>query len=733
MNGKTQSFVIASVLATFAWNGTVVAQTDEAISEARQKGMEFIRSKQDTDGSWPYEGHNAGITALCTLALLENGAAPYDPVIDKGYRYVRRQASTVKDTYDITLSILLLARLGDRQDRTLIRGLGARLLAGQTHSGGWTYSCPAAETSILADVKKIEKKEGYGDNSNTQFAVLGLWVASRYGVPIDDAMVAVARRFTEGQNNDGGWGYSDTSEAASTRESMTCAGLFSLTVARATRIRQQQREKSTNPRRGEKEVLLNDPVFSKGFERVGSQVKGIHPAWPRYTLWSFERLGVLLGLEKLGDTDWYRIGADALLKTQKDDGSWPDAFGKNGLSDTSFALLFLRKANLGSDISRIMAGEPDKVFQIINRDDQPRFETIQDALKESREGDVIRVDGNGPFKFSHDVIEHDLTIQAGLGYDPVFELQIGISPEGLRYKPEKDPRAQHLLKIAGGNVVLEGLRLQMDPPVSSTPVPWKTIYVTGGNLRLLNCAVSEANRRGTTHLVLAAPGEHSIRNSLIIGGAAGIHSQNPGEQKLTIENSILFCSTGILFSNAPDSKETANTKVILTQSTVNGAEVFSAADFRGTIDIDSALCVYKCEAIGLKFLAVANRPADRTWQGLNNVYNVGSWVGAGGKKGSVTDPKTWSKFWGGTDQDNSKLTITFSQPHKNGTFGHGLAPQDWDFSEKSELAQSTVRYGVRASIIGPGEGFSRYREDFQYGEWKRGNRQPLITAETGLK
>jgi hypothetical protein len=733
MNGKTWALVIAGLATTVAWSGSAFSQTQDEIDAARHKGLEFIRSKQDTDGSWPYEGHNAGITALCTLALLENGAAPYDPVVDKGYRYVRRQATTVKDTYDITLSILLLARLGERQDRNLIRGLGARLLAGQTHSGGWTYSCPPAELSILADVRKIAKKEGYGDNSNTQFAVLGLWVASRYGVPIEDAMIAVARRFTEAQNDDGGWGYTDTAEAATTRPSMTCAGLFSLTVARATRLRQQQREKAANPRRGEKEVLLNDPVFSKGFERVGNQAKGIHPSWPRYTLWSFERLGVLLGLETLGETDWYRVGADALLKTQKDDGSWPDAFGKNGLSDTSFALLFLRKANLGSDISRIMAGEPEKVFQIINRDDQPRFETIQDALQESRAGDVIRIDGNGPFKLSHDAIDRDLTIQAGLGYDPVFELQIGISPEGLRYRPEKDPRAQHLLQISGGNVVLEGLRLQMDPPITSTPVPWKSVYVTGGNLRMLNCSVSETNRRGTTNVVIDAPGEHSIRNCLIVGGTAAIQLQNPNEQMLTVENSILFCNTGILFSNHPESKETADTKVVLTQSTLNGVEAFNAADFRGTVHIDSALCVYKCDAIGLNFLAVANRPADRTWQGLNNVYNVANWVGAGGKKGPVADPKAWSKFWGDTDKDNSKLAITFSQPRRNGVFGHGLAPQDWDFSEKSELAQSTVRYGVRASMIGSGEGFSRYREDFQYGEWKKGNRQPLVTAETGLK
>jgi hypothetical protein len=663
---------------------------------------------------------------------LENGAPIYDPAVEKGYRFVRRQAATVKDTYDLALAILLLSRIGDRQDKALIRGMGARLLAGQNYSGGWTYSCPAADQSILADVRKIEKKEGYGDNSCTQFAVLGLWVASRYGVPIEDAMASVARRFVEGQNSDGGWGYNDTSQGVSSRESMTCAGLFCLAVARATRIRQLQREeKGSSGKRGEKETLLNDPVFSKGYALVGNYAKNIHPGWPRYSVWSVERLGVLLGVDKIGDADWFQLGASGLLKSQQPNGSWPD--GKNGLSDTSFALLFLRKANLGSDISRLLAGQPERVFQIVNRDDGPRFETLQDALQASRPGDVIRIDGNGPFKLSHDVISHDLTIQAGFGYDPVFEFQIGISPEGLRYKPDQDPRAQHMLKISGGDVRLEGLRLQMDPPVSSNPVPWKTVYVTGGHLRMLNCSISEGNRRGSKGVVLAAPGDHTIRNSMIVGGAAAVEIVAAGEHRLTVENSILFSNIGVNIVNDPNAKEVADVKLFLTQSTINGPEAFSAPDLRGTIHIDSALCVYKCDTMGLKFLSVPNRNTDRSWQGLHNVYNVTNWVGAQGKKAPVTDVKSWSKFWNGADKDNSRLTITFAVPHRNGGYSHGLSPQDWDLSEKSELALAAVRYGVHAATIGAGEGFSRYREDFQYGEWKKGNHAPRVTAETGLQ
>lgn len=708
------------------------AQTEIEITEARLKGIDYIKSKQDIDGSWPYEGHNTGITALCTLSLLENGVAIYDPAVDKGYRFVRKQAATNKDTYDLALGILLLSRVGDRQDRALIRGMGARLLAGQLLSGGWSYSCPSADLSVLADVRKIEKKEGYGDNSCTQFAVLGLWVASRYGVPIEDAMVAVAKRFVEDQNKDGGWGYVNQGEGAPSRESMSCAGLFCLSVARATRIRQLQREeRSSSGKRTDKDSLQNDPVFSKGYELVGTYAKGIHPGWPRYSLWSVERLGVLFGVDKIGDAEWFSLGAGALLKAQQADGSWPD--GKNGLSDTSFALLFLRKANLGSDITRLLAGQPEFSFQIANRDPVPRFETLQDALQSSQPGDVIRVDGNGPYKMMHDEIAHDLTLQAGFGYDPVFEFQIGISPKGLRYKPEQDVAAQHMLKISGGNVLLEGLRLQMDPPVTSAPLPWKTVYVTGGHLRMLNCSISEGNRRGSKGVVIAAPEDHTIRNSSLVGGAAAIEVVAAGEQSITLDNSILYSNLGINVVNDSSTKAPADLTLYLTQSTINSTEAFSAPDLKGKVHIDSALCVYKCEALGLKYLAVANQNTDRSWKGLHNAYNVVNWVGSQGKKAAITDPKTWSKFWGGADQDHTKLTISFVVPHGKGAFTHGLLAQDWDLSEKSELAFSTIRYGVHAANIGAGEGFSRYREDFQYGEWKKGNYAPLITTETGLE
>lgn len=72
--------------------------------------------------------------------------------------------------------------------------------------------------------------------------------------------------------------------------------------------------------------------------------------FPFYYLYSIERVGALLGERFIGGHDWYREGAEILLRRQLKDGAWPsdmgevNAFGAPDVASTSFALLFLRRA-----------------------------------------------------------------------------------------------------------------------------------------------------------------------------------------------------------------------------------------------------------------------------------------------------------------------------------------------------------------------------------------------------
>ena len=684
---RSSWLVVFFALGLYLTDATAFAQTDEEVEKARTMAIEFIRGKQ-SDGHWEYTGHDTGITALCTLALLENGAAIYDPIVERGYRYVKRNAADRKETYDLALSILLLARIGDRLDRPLIRTLGARLLAGQTKTGGWSYTCPDVESTILQDVKKIERKPGAGDNSNTQFAVLGLWVASRTGLPIEEAMRDVGTRFVESQLDDGGWAYAfpeKGKEKPSTpsAEAMTPAGLFCLTVARATKIRSQLKDKSSSSIRGEKETLLSDPTFAKGLARVGYFAKATVPGKARYSIWAVERIGVMLGIEKFeGDVDWFKLGADSLIKTQKPDGSWPSDNAGNILSDTCLAALFLRKANLGSDISRLLVGQPELAFSIANKPGTARFENLQEALKVAEAGDIIRIDGNGHYKFVHDVFNKDITIQAGFGYDPIFEYQIGDSPDGIRYRPEKDVQAQQMLTVSGGTVTLEGLRLQLDVPVGSAQIPWKGILVTGGNLRMLNCSLSEGNRRGPTLVSIKGEGTAVFRNCLLIGGKTCVEIEANGKQDITFDNSVLYSNNCITVSSNPKTKQPPDIDLHLYQSVVQGVEGFSFPNVTGNIRIESLFTGYKCDSLGSSMLVGPSEKKGREWKGAGNCYNVSNWIGAAGKKNSaITDPRSFNKFWGDTDKDNLKLPLGFTSLKKTGptaSFSHMNKPEDWD-------------------------------------------------------
>lgn len=702
----------------------VAGATDAEVEAARVKGMDYLKTQQLTDGSWEFANYKTGITALTTLSLIENGMPVTDPVIDRGYRFVKRQASEVKNTYEVALSILLMARVGDRLDRPTIRLLGARLLAGQNKGGGWGYSCPQVDASVLSNLKKLERTDGLGDNSCTQFGVLGLWVASRYGVPVDSAMAEVATRFLDGQNTDGGWSYTPSTKEKPepTKDSMTCAGLFSLTVARATKIRTQQKETSgsTSERGGEKATLLSDPAYAKGFQRVGDFAKGIGPGTPRYTIWSMERLGVLLGLQKLGETDWFERGADGLLKTQNADGSWGG--GKEVLSDTAFSILFLRKANLGSDISRLLEGAPEKQFAVFSGGNTERFDTLDEAIKAAKPGDQVRIDSNGPFKVGHQNLDKDITISAGFGYEPILEFQVGLNPDGIRYRPEKDVDGRHMFKVTAGVATLEGLRLQMDPPISSTPLPWKGVLVTGGTLRLLNCVISEGNRRGMTGVSVTGPATVVAQNCLFIGGKAAIEiigAKDP--QEVRLDNTLVYSNVLALVQNDATSKLPADVGLHLTNCSIQTPEVFNAAGLAGKLAIESTDTLYKCDALGLSLLPTLTTKEGRTWKGQGNVYNLTNWIGAAGKKvTAVTDFKTFQKFWGDGESGGAKTTIAWNNPRKNGGFAHNLNPQDWDIAEKSELALSLSKAGIQAATVGAGEGFFRFREDFRYNLWRKG-------------
>lgn len=760
--------LIVAMLPSLAWS-QAAAPNESQITQARLKGVEFLKSKQLDEGNWEFPSHDVGITALCTLALLENGVPQSDSVIEKGHRYVRKNTKELGSTYDIALAIVLLSRLDEYGNKPAIRDLGARLIAGQNVGGGWSYTCPAKITSsILTNPESRPKApEGVGDNSCTQFAVLGLWTASRTGMDIDQPMSAVARRFKTTQNSDGGWPYTTTvanqgenkSAVNPSGSAMTFAGLFSLTVARANKLRKEleQRElsgddkskggasgskKSTtsstkksdakkddktdekkdaadepSEKADEATTLLKDPIFAKGLERAGQFVQGGDQA--RYFLWTIERLGVLLGQEKIGGVDWFAKGADILLKSQQMDGSWPEAHNDKGLSQTAFAILFLRKANLGSDISRLLEGEPEKAFVLSTRKEKPRFATLEEAIKAAMPGDTVRVDGDGPFKLPHVSLDKNLAIEAGFGYLPTFVYDIGFDSRGVRSRPDKDPEARYMLKTSGATVTLEGLKLEFDPPEIGSTVSWTLLRVAGGSVRMLNCSITEEGRKGAALIEITDAAQVRLKNCLVGGGRAAIEIAASGAQEVEVENSLLFSDQCFSVVKHATAKE-ADTKLTIRDSTLQGTNVVHTPSVATPIAVTVEGCLVKTDGIGQAFLTADNSNKNRSWSSHDNIYAVSKWIGASGRPvASVIDPKSFAKFWGIDDKTSTAKKIVFEGQRPNKASSHRMRATEFVLGAQSELALSGTKTGMQFLIVGPGRSFSRYRESSLYSDWKK--------------
>ena len=365
----------------------------------------------------------------------------------------------------------LAEKTGDATDEGIIQILGVRLYAGLNSSGGWGYSTWDAEnpqelarlatalkknelstqpndkpaekpveapkkpddgflkpsvpanrsvngkihpeaSRLLQNVQQAIRARGRAgvgdDNSNTQFGLIGLWVAARHGLVANDAFALVEAHFLSAQNQqDAGWGYSSIMTGigglGSSSPAMTCAGLLGLAVgagARNALVTDAKKDKPVEPGKptgddpfSNPKNKLPKPAAGKGVGKpaeaalftlgkflgatraqanAGRNPGRGEPGDPDqgfgalrnfvsagnayYLLWSVERVAMAYGLDTIGEVDWYDWGCGHLLPNQTADGSWgTDKYG--AIVNTSFALLFLTKSNSVRDLSNKNKGK----------------------------------------------------------------------------------------------------------------------------------------------------------------------------------------------------------------------------------------------------------------------------------------------------------------------------------------------------------------------------------------
>jgi hypothetical protein len=340
---------------------------EERVNRAIDAGLAYLQKKHN---DYPQYRNYLG---LLGLTLLECGVAADDPSVQQIAGWIRARERDLIQTYELTLAILFLDRLGDPRDRRLIRTFGERLLHGQLSCGTWTYSSltndpkryQPTEPLILAwpgaavpkHPSRVRRVTYRGDNSNTQFAILGLWVAQRHGVSSRSALLETEQYFRATQLSDGAWAYHPNVRLWP--DSMTCSGLMSLAMRYGVIGGQGHDIRPDQP------LSVHDGAINQGLRYlaqaldkisvVDGRIIGVQARDPLYFLWSLERMAVIYDLKKIGKREWYPWAAEMLIETQRPDGRW------SGMGDpigTCFALLILKRSNFAKDLQLAVQESP---------------------------------------------------------------------------------------------------------------------------------------------------------------------------------------------------------------------------------------------------------------------------------------------------------------------------------------------------------------------------------------
>src|SRR5450432_425348 len=326
-------------------------KSEEAIS----RGVKFLLSRQNADGSWGAgmeTDNEGGRTALVTLALLSCGESHQSPALDRAIKFLKtaQPQKAYRGTYSVALRACVYAQLPDPAKnielRSDLRWLEETMIDRGDRRGMYDYN---------------KRPTLGGDFSNSQYGVLGVWYAAQSGLEVPRAYwKKVEDAWHAGQSADGGWPYMPGNRRS--YASMTAAGAATLLI---TNDYLNSRDSADLLR-----VTINKPLddamkwLADNFAvdvnvgrdtTLGEQQKAPDPGvldvfgrlglgggtQVNYMLFGYERVGEASGLTRFGPHKWFDEGADFLIRSQSDEGSWT---GTNGTEvDSAYALLFLSR------------------------------------------------------------------------------------------------------------------------------------------------------------------------------------------------------------------------------------------------------------------------------------------------------------------------------------------------------------------------------------------------------
>ncbi len=330
----------------------------EKVRKSIDDGKKFLLGQRRNNGSWETDAvhvaYPGGTTSLALLALLTAGVPATDPAIQDGLKYLRDiKLGRFSKTYVVALQTMAYSQAGQAIDRERIQQ-NVNWLIEHQKPNGWGYG-----------------EDTTTDNSNSQYAVLGLHAGIESGVKVNKEALGKIRQFMiatqipkaeQARGGIGGWAYKAGNPPSMT---MTSAGLCNLMITGMDLdVGKQHMEGGVIKDCG---VYDEDGPAVNGLRWIGAHFParlGADNAATRlgpaqfYCLYGLERTGRLTGRRFFGGHDWYEIGCEYLVRVQRGDGSWQGVGNLDGtpVVATSFALLFLAKGRTPVLLTKLAYG-----------------------------------------------------------------------------------------------------------------------------------------------------------------------------------------------------------------------------------------------------------------------------------------------------------------------------------------------------------------------------------------
>lgn len=352
------------------------AEYEPDVQRMVEKGIAYLEKNYSTKTHYKFAGIDSagyGEHALMAYAHMKVHHDPTSPVVQQGIKSARTYVGLLgqpdpggshsKTIYTVSISGILLAEVDRVKYRSELKRVAEFLKKAQYRNGAFGYFG-------MQD----------GDTSQTQYAMLALWVLDNAGVNIDyTAPPQTIGWLLRVQDPSGGWPYQGKdpggvnkriSQAEVTASMGVAGGSAALIAADIVRTW------------GEKEAG-NDPGISnlpdavklnvEGIENMGAtrpkvvkepilsaiseldawlgkhspdpgKLRSIYPYYQLYTLERYESFKEVAHNQKPDPSPaWFRSGVSWLKERQSSDGGWTkDAYRTmSGTTSTSFAILFL--------------------------------------------------------------------------------------------------------------------------------------------------------------------------------------------------------------------------------------------------------------------------------------------------------------------------------------------------------------------------------------------------------